>query len=800
MKKNNRGFSLLTVLMVGGALAVGIYSVSNYVLTESKLSARTALNEQARQGAESLLQLGILDVQQQVRNAYKFMPATPNSLLTLPTNFVNQFNSSSYTNKLVVDNLGSSEIIIGDISSTQLYYIDPLLAENETDILSGMNVIQKNIELLGKAKVEHPTAGSTTVHAQQVLSLREVPMFNYAVFYDVPLEISPGRTFEIRGKLHANHDAYISSNGNLLFRDRVTIAGDLYHNAWTDLARAHLTADDPVYFTNDEGVLVSMQEDLFWPSNAQNLLPGIADWVDTRNLSDEDFKALTDALWGKGLRTKVHGIEPLKALGFDDYVPETGKHSFNSNYQVIQPILNENKLKLGMNSTDPAIQARYEARGLVEKQKYAFKAGLTIEVDALGNRTYYTYARSGIDPYDGITYDAGTGEPNKLEFTINGSTLAAAGTDDTLTSHENFSYSINYTNGNKYEATVHSGFWDMRQMYGVNVIDLDIGQLRSMVEDNQASDWGGTPGSNNPRKPENWWNGVVYVKFPQQHNLTQYGVEIAPGVYREDEVNPAFSGIVSKEDESLAENNIITRPGSGWGLRLVNAEIIPDPTFAHDDGIYGMSIATNQILYVLGNYNADGNVNPSSSTYGEGTNDGTFATDQDEAPAALIADAVVFLSDNWDDARSATNVRPPSTIEISAAIVAGIVPTNKWAQDNLSGGLQNFPITLENSGNAGLYIRGSLVAWFESEVAKARWAGATRFNNDFPDSELLGKGLPALYWGHHKGFQAGKMPPGTPYLRAYRSSEFNIISKSEYDTRVAQILSVTPTGTTIPSP
>ncbi len=61
----------------------------------------------------------------------------------------------------------------------------------------------------------------------------------------------------------------------------------------------------------------------------------------------------------------------------------------------------------------------------------------------------------------------------------------------------------------------------------------------------------------------------------------------------------------------------------------------------------------------------------------------------------------------------------PTETEISACMLTGIVPTTSH---QTSGGVHNFPRLSEQWSGTGLYIRGSMVAMFSSEVATEPWS------------------------------------------------------------------------------
>lgn len=134
-----------------------------------------------------------------------------------------------------------------------------------------------------------------------------------------------------------------------------------------------------------------------------------------------------------------------------------------------------------------------------------------------------------------------------------------------------------------------------------------------------------------------------------------------------------------------------------------------------DNGLGGFTVASENPVYVQGNYNSG----PSDPLWGGGSN----ATPH--AAAAIIADTVTLLSNNWNDANSLANPtnlggRPATTSYYRMAVAAGKnVPFPKpgWgAQDfGTDGGLHNFLRYLENWGGQQLFYNGSLVSMYYSE-------------------------------------------------------------------------------------
>jgi Tfp pilus assembly protein PilX len=131
----------------------------------------------------------------------------------------------------------------------------------------------------------------------------------------------------------------------------------------------------------------------------------------------------------------------------------------------------------------------------------------------------------------------------------------------------------------------------------------------------------------------------------------------------------------------------------------------------------GFTVASENPVYVHGNYNSAA----SDPFWGVGT--GTTP----HSAAAIIADAVTLLSNNWTDANSLNNPtnlggRGATTTYYRMAIAGGKnVPFPQpgfagVAQDfGTDGGLHNFLRYLENWGGQTLFYNGSLVSMYYSE-------------------------------------------------------------------------------------
>ncbi len=171
----------------------------------------------------------------------------------------------------------------------------------------------------------------------------------------------------------------------------------------------------------------------------------------------------------------------------------------------------------------------------------------------------------------------------------------------------------------------------------------------------------------------------------------------------------------------------------------------------------GLTVVSENPVYIQGNYNATA----------------ASVTDAGSSAAAVIADAITLLSNNWNDIRSFMfptdpTGRPATNTGYRAAFVSGkgiAFPKPAFAADSFGsdGGVHNFMRLLESwNGRTTLY-RGSLVSLFFSRQATGTfkccdydvYQPGTR-NWTFDTNFLLPPGL----------------PPGTPMFRDVNTLTF----------------------------
>lgn len=724
--RSKKGSALMTVLIVGMGLLLVVGITLRWGLTEKKLNTRHVLRQQAKNAAESMVEYGFAELIARFTEQTSFpLTELQSNPLTQPTTYTSFFSDSNISTDTADTYLQGGQIPPGEWK-----YIDPKDPANETDPLRGKRVFVREVVVYGKATAKSSGfGGDITSYTMQKLQVRDAPLLSHAIFYNMDLEMHSGSTMDISGPIHSNTDIWMECNqsGPLTLHEGVTAAGHIYHG-YKQTNTVQKTGD--LWIKDSGGTKRNMYDGGSRSSNSS--------WLDSR---DPDWRAKASQRWDGAVQDSAHQVPTLNPLGISDYVPDDPTTSANERenhaYSIIEPVL----------STSHPDYKGSDNRS----QKFAYKAGLLLKVTEAtsGSRfevTGYTYERTNPDnPLSPPVLDS-NGDPVLKELQIPAQLIGGANADmDGIEASEDMQEEAYYRTG----GNVYGGMYDHRNDIAMDVISIDVGKLKDKIESDSASDWSSSGASE--YQPEKWWNGVVYVEFPIESSSGGRTDKIVKGKY--DDV----------------------------ALHVINGKNIPDP-YANNTNFVserGMTLATNQPMYVVGHFNADGNLESDAATALDNDN---YTTGW-EPPAALVADTITVLSTNWknnrkysDDSVNSSNRPAPSHGEISAALITGITPTVPLAEGgdgSTSGGVHNFPRFLEywSPSNDTFTIRGSLVSLFESEVHDApRPSNYTHYYY-----------WPARNFGFNDNFRNGIYPPGAPNARTFRRVAFKDMTEAEYN-------------------
>lgn len=845
-----RGSALAVVLILCMGLMMVVGSVLTYSLSERRLNYREAMRIEARNAAEAISEYGLAQVRAKMQKRSDFSPTRfttgqdSNSIQMPTTTFWGGSNVSTSTGT-------APELTIGLVTpvmqgTNALYYFDPNDPANDHDVLKGRYAFRFDIKIISKATVNPPSraAGAAhTVYMTQTLSARASPLFSHAIFYNMDLELWPGPAMTILGGVHTNGNLYVkkqSSSGlALYFNGPVTAAGKLYAGVKTSIMNYNGTYDNLSSYTDQVNFLSSAGS----PVNLYGPAPNTTSpsfWRDHKwgaasdtATTTEKFRVWASSATSGNLQTSAHDVSVALLPGISSYVedptPSNGvDNSVNDSRKMIEP---------PMLSTDAGYSAEVEA------QKYSTRSGLYIAVNPSST------TRNGRTP-TGVVIAIPAGKyrafmmassnntttstevvlPGQPDYGPNNTTLNIGLNTPALAAAAGVSPLITVRTDEMYDMRRATYNWGAARSAGnpyspknISMIDVDMRTLKLAVDRtvNNATTSSvyrtATP-SDGTATGNLAWSRFIYNSAATREDVTPLAVM---GITNFVATNWNGAIYIQSLDAETRKNS---------GVRLINGR---GPVASASDGS-GLTIATNDALYILGHYNADGTIN--SSTTGT-TNSGRYPESNSETPCSIACDAITILSTpayanngttisqtaGWNDAwslmrhstdsnytaswattalsnsnsndghgtatvgwrvpydKTSGNLTSASSYstkpggnhtEISAAFLAGIVVSNKDGNGQNSGGANNYPRFLEDYSGTGSQ---TTVAIRGSIVAmyESRVATEPWIWRTF--------NAPARLWGFHELFRNGRFPPLTPRTMSYRRVDFNDISKATYD-------------------
>jgi hypothetical protein len=751
--RSTRGSALLSVVVFTTVSLLIVASLLSWSMTERRLNYRNALRLEARNAAEGLAEYGFSQIKEKLgaRSSVTLNPSGTDALVMPATSFWNGSNVVIAKNELIG---GTVELVPASGAS---YYFNPVDPNNAFDPLNGKHVFRRDVRVIAKATVQSfgSNRGEITSYVSERISVRGAPLFAHAIFYNMDLEIFNGPNMTISGPVHTNGNLYLYPDNSLTFTDQVTATGNIYHakkpGDTSSDGNSAAGRNGSVNFKDKFGTSLNLKVNGVWKDSTQGGGTSASLW--------DDFRNYTSQRWNGNLQTSAHGVSNYNPVAIGDYTPDPTPgvgtdDSVNSGRSIIE------QSNYPLDVTDPD----YDRKNEIEQQKYANDAGIYITVnptthaisvssrnkaDPTKNKPL-TLPTSGAlvtyKPYTATTVSQSAGK-KVTSGTNNGKYPITTTTTVTTISGTSTSSTTTYSNSSSTSATtktVTSGMYDQHRAKGTDLIEIDMDALRKAVAYMAGAGTASTTTGSVALAPSDEvsglttgdWTGIVYVE-----------VQGGPST-----------------DPITGATNAATDPASlQTSVRLINGTgKIP----SYGTATEGLTIATNAPVYIKGNFNADGTTSTSSP-------DSATTPETGELPAAIVGDAVTILSKNFNDTTSLSTANPTattSTVEVAAALLVGLTPTNKEGDGKTSGGAHNLPRFLENwgSGSKSVFIRGSLVALFENRIF----------------TEPHGSGYyspPARNWGFNTLFRDGRYPPGTPRVMSYRRVDFTDMNAAEYE-------------------
>lgn len=709
--RSRRGSAILLVLIFSSVLAVLSGSLVSYTLTERRLNHANALRFEAKNAAEAALEYAAAEMRARLTRNLNF---SANEFETAPITVHDNRRASLFSSaggQITRVAATDVELWASLITSPTRRFIDPSNPANDFDPLRGQTVTVQSVRFISRARAAD-TVREAVVHASQAIEIRDAAMFNYAIFYNLDLEFHPSPSMTVVGPVHANEDVYLTENNSLGLLDVFTTAGNLTIGT----IGAGRPSGRNIRFTtgaDDDGDGVNDTVSVNNPT-----VEGVAlgTWVDSflenRN-TNHNFRDTASQIWNGYVQDSSHGISRQTPPGV---LTGAQAHAL-----ILPPLASDH--------------ADYDAT--IEAQKFSNKAGLYFLVEPNGATVAFNQPEQARD------YKAAgaAGSAARTAWLAANPTAVVTPPAGMIENQRRM--------------------YDHREGRWINTIDFDLGVMRTAV----LADTADAP-ENFKVDGDDWaiddhdvgWNGVMYV-----------------------EVENPLAGFASAGLSYQQNATTTVHQGNGSGtrtaVRLLNASQLPNRRAADPGNAFlpdGLTVATNAPVYTAGHFNADGTLEADLSDM--------TTPEANEVPAAIVADAINILSQSWvgtehgtgrvvptADLSSSNNTRPAAAhTEVSAALLTGIVTTAGTANNQYSGGVENYPRFHENWSNRSLRYRGSIVALFESQVATRPWTHA-RYSP------------PRREWGFNSMFGSQRRyPPGTPIIRTFRRIDYRDVNLAEF--------------------
>ncbi|HYG34551.1 MAG TPA: hypothetical protein VEC99_07195 [Clostridia bacterium] len=222
-KRRQEGYALLSVVAIA-VISIATYaSIAQWTANNSRLNDRNNSYNSAVLAAEAATEQVVAFVARDFANQTYSPTRLENYRNLVPTN-------DWAANYAYSDNAGIADRTCFDTSSS-------MVKTNLNSQFAGLYGLAYSCRVRSCAR---PLTGPSGIAAavQQDLQLASIPVFQFAIFYSMDLEINPGAQMEVTGKVHSNANLYNAPRVGLRFADSVSAVGRVYDTR-------HL--DDPQY-------------------------------------------------------------------------------------------------------------------------------------------------------------------------------------------------------------------------------------------------------------------------------------------------------------------------------------------------------------------------------------------------------------------------------------------------------------------------------------------------------------------------------------------------------------------------
>jgi hypothetical protein len=627
-------------------------------------------------------------------------------------------------------------------------------------LFAGLNSLEYGYTV--RAKAVNQTNGDEEASVGAEFLVGNIPLFQFVAFYDRDLEILPGPTMSLRGRVHTNGDLYLGSGNTLTIEDdpangittvQVSAAGRIFRGRKND--------------TQCTGtVVIDKLEDVVSPFGDLDplSLPCVGS---TRT----QVSSSTLAAWKGSIISGMQSVSVPRPDMLSRPPQGAGLYWTRADLRIALVLNTPGQLPGG-----PLLPARIEVQDASGNQ------------DAIKTALLYTFMS---DPINGGTY--ANGAPSSLtgplagtrpiyytEVPVTGFTLSLSGA--TTCTCSDTAPNCNNTNPSCYPQMNSAGTALAGNRYigcpaGTGTCNnggqaLNANPFNRTYGSNNFVGTGGRPGMLGDL---DYRRGGFY-NWRERRWMYLLNVNVAD-LLRWNAYQPAGSKLFDNADTTdggLVLYLTVVGPNSSsaannYGVRVFGSRNLWFPTNpGPGNDPTGITIVSDQAMYIQGDFNQGNNAAPPYGTAG------APASNLPKQPAAFLADSINILSNAYFDTAGCKNdcqsnksltdtSRRATTTWIHAGFLAGVDDTTSG---NYNGGLENYPRFHEDwSGGATFYYRGSFVSLGTPLHVNGRWCGTggSLSSGSQSPSGCNIYNPPVRDWNYDPFFNnAANLPPLTP--------------------------------------
>ena len=728
-RARQRGWALLVVMALAATGLLLVASVIAWANENAAVTARTSEYFTTSYAAEAATEKALGAIVQDDQNYGEGLVLTRSTAGYYSTLIPTPSDNSYWTNYHFSGGTTNNIVIVECVNTTTTNVLGPPY--------TGLQSVGATYEIVASAKNASSMYGITATVGQQVM-LGQIPIFQFAIFYNDTMEIDPGANMTINGMVHGNTNIYIDPNSGvtLTFDNDVSATGTLNLSAnpldpSSRPAVGAATFDGP-YLADVNPLNLPVGTNV--SGNTSNVSANVNAILQVPPAGEASSSAI-------GTNRLFNQVDMIITVSNGNVITVTSGVAVNNAATIITnaPFVNTNG-------------SFYNMRDGVEV------APVNIDV---GQLRQWSATNTVLAPL--LTTIRGASEASVQSiFVVDQRFLS----NTVITT--NYSYTTNtttrttssYPGSGTYfpPVTTNTGLTTASSLPGAGTYVPPILSTNTSVTTTASYPGAGTyvgsvttnvtltTTSSYPSAGS--YSGSVTVNGPfgdrtyTYEQIVSYSYSVVSGYIYNGITGYTYAGITGTTTNVNYNTNYTQYAEPG--IVLTNGATLP---------ANGLSVATPDPLYIVGNWNVTNN-----------TGQGMVQTYNvaDTLPSAVFADAVTILSSAWNPINSSNSIslRVAAPDTVNAAILTGNVPSDNTYY---SGGVENFVRFQEDWSGVNFYYNGSMVEMFASRIANYPWPGTGTVYNP-----------PVRDWSFDTNFtNPSQLPPLTPkviYLNRARWS------------------------------